>query len=45
MTIEGQLIRGLFEHERLKPVTIPMDRDNVRTLWELKRVMKLEITA
>ena len=31
MTIEGQLMRGLFEHERLKPATIPMDRGNVRT--------------
>ena len=45
MTIEGQLMRGLFEHERLKPVTIPMDRCNVRTLLELKRVMNLAITA
>ena len=45
MTIEGQLMRGLFEHKRLKPATIPMDRGNVRTLSELKRVMNLEITA
>ena len=45
MTIEGQLMRGLFEHERLKPATIPMDRGNVRTLSELKIVMNLAITA
>ena len=45
MTIEGQLMRGLFEHERLKPATIPMDRGNVKTLSELKRVMNLAITA
>ena len=45
MTIEGQLMRGLFEHERLKPATIPTDRGNVRTLLELKRVMNLAITA
>ena len=45
MTIEGHLMRGLFEHERLKPATIPMDRGNVRTLNELKRVMNLAITA
>ena len=45
MTIEGQLMRGLFEHERLKPATIPMDRGNVRTLSELKRVMNLAIAA
>ena len=45
MTIEGQLMRGLFEHERLKPATQPMDRGNVKTLLELKRVMNLAITV
>ena len=39
MTIEGQLMRGLFEHERLKPATLPMDRGNV------KRAMHLAITT
>ena len=45
MTIEGQLMRGLFEQERLKPATLPTDRGNVKTLLELKRVMNLAITA
>ena len=45
MRIEGHLMRGLFEHERLKPATIPMDRGNVRPLSELKRVMNLAITT
>ena len=45
MTIEGQLMRRLFEHERLKPATLPMDRGNAKTLLELKRVMNLAITA
>ena len=45
MTIEGQLMRGLFEHERLKPATLPMDKGNVKTLLELKRVMSLAIMA
>ena len=45
LAIEGQLMRGLFEHERLKPATIPTDRGNIRTLSELKRVMNLAITA
>ena len=45
MTIEGQLIAGLFEHKRLKPAMMPTDRGNVRTLLELKRVMNLEITV
>ena len=45
MTIEGQMMRGVFEHERLKPTTIPMDKGNIRTLLELKRVMNLELTT
>ena len=45
MTIEGQLMRELFEHERLKPAILPMDKGNVKTLLELKRVMNLSITA
>ena len=45
MTIEGQVMRGLFEHKRLKPATLHMDKGNVRTLSELKKVMNLEITV
>ena len=43
MTIEGQLMRGLFEHERLKPAILHTDKGNVRTLSDLKKVMNLEI--
>ena len=28
--IEGGLMRGLFEHKRLKPATLPMDRGNIK---------------
>ena len=45
MTIDGQLIRGLFEHERLKTALLKMDKGNVSTLSVLKRVMNLEITV
>ena len=45
MTIEGQLMRGLFERERLKPAILKMDKGNVSTLSALKRVMNLEISA
>ena len=38
MTIEGQLMRGLFEHERLKPATLPMDRGNVKTFQNRKEL-------
>ena len=36
MTIDGKLLRGLFEHERLKPAMIRMDKGNVSTLSALK---------
>ena len=44
MTIEGELLQGLFEHERLKPTVIETDKGNVTTLSELKRVMNFEIS-
>ena len=43
MIIDGQLMRGLFEHERLKPAVIKTDKGNVTTLPALKKVMNLEI--
>ena len=44
MTIDGQLLRGLFEHERLKLTVIKTDKVNVTTLPALKRIMNSEIT-
>ena len=42
-TIDGQLLRGLFIHERLKPVMIKTDKANVTTLPALKKIMNSEI--
>ena len=44
MAIDGKLLGGLFEHERLKPVVIKTDKGNGTTLSALKRVMNLEIS-
>ena len=44
MTIDGKLLRQLFEHERLKPAMIRTDKGNINTLSALKRVMNLEIS-
>ena len=44
MTVDGKLLRGLFEHERLKPAVIKTDKGSVSTLPALKRVMKLGIS-
>ena len=45
MTIEGQLMRRFFEHERLKPTMLETDMGYVNTLLALKRVMNLEIST
>ena len=45
MTVDGKLMRGLSEHERLKPVMLRTDKGNVNTLLAVKRVMNLEISA
>ena len=44
MDIAGQLMRGLFKHERLKPAILHTDNGNVRTLLELKKVMNVGLT-
>ena len=43
MTIYSQLLRGLFEHERLKPAMIKTDKVNVITLPTHKKIMNSEI--
>ena len=41
MPIDGQLMRGLFEHERLKPAVIKTDKGNVNNLICFKESHKL----
>ena len=41
ITLDGKLLRGLFEHERLKPAGIRTNHGNVTNLSELKQVMGL----
>ena len=39
ITLDGKLLRGLFEHERLKPAVIRTNQGNVTNLSNLKQVM------
>ena len=41
MTLDGKLLQGLFEHDRLKPAIIKADKGNITTLTALKKVMIL----
>ena len=44
MTLDGVMLRGIFEHERLKPATvIRTNQGNVNNLAELKQVMNTEL--
>ena len=39
MTLDGKILRGLFEHERLKPAIIKTDQGNVQNLVQLRQIM------
>ena len=41
MTLNGKLLQGLFEHERLKPMIFKTDKGSVTNLVALKRLMNL----
>ena len=43
-TLDGKILRGLFEFERLKPVTLRTSHGNVCTLVQLKQVLNLGLT-
>ena len=39
MTVDSRILRGLFEHERLKPAYIRTSQDNVQNLAQLKQIL------
>ena len=39
MTLDGRILRGLFEQKRLKPANIRMSQGNVQNLAQLKQIM------
>ena len=41
MTLDGKILRGLFEFKRLKPATLRTSHGNVCTLVQLKQVLNL----
>ena len=43
MMLDGKLLRGLFEHERIKPAIIRTSKGNVTYLAHLKQVMSTGI--
>ena len=43
MTLDGIILKGIFEHERLKPTIIKISQGNVQNLAELKQIMNTEL--
>ena len=43
MTIDGIILKGIFEHESLKPAVIRTSHGNVQSLAELRQVMNTEL--
>ena len=43
MTLDGKILRGLFEHKRLKPAIIRTSQGNIQNLAELRQVMNAKL--
>ena len=43
MTLDGIMLKGIFEHERLKPAVIRISWGNICQLAELKQVMNTDM--
>ena len=43
MTLDGVMLRGIFEHERLKPTVIRTNRGNIQKLAELKQILNTDM--
>ena len=41
MTLDGKILWGLFEHERLKPVILRTSERNISNLLKLKQIMNV----
>ena len=44
MTLDGKILRGIFEHKRLKPIVIRTNQGNVQNLADLRQVMNTDLT-
>ena len=39
VTLDGKILSGLFEHERLMPTIMQMSQGNVKNLAQIKQIM------
>ena len=43
MTLDGKILRGIFEYERWKPTVIRTNQGNVQNLAELRQIMNTNL--
>ena len=43
MTLDGRILRGLFEQERLKPANIRMSQGDVQNVVELMQIVNTSL--
>ena len=44
MTLDSKILKGLFEHERLKPAIIRTNQGNIQILAQLRQIMNAGLT-
>ena len=43
MTLDGKILQGIFEYERLKPTVIRTNQGNVQNLADLRKIMNINL--
>ena len=43
MTLDGKILRGIFEHKSLKPTSIRTNQGNVQNLADLRQVTNTDL--
>ena len=43
MTLDGKILRGIFEHERLKPAIFRTNQGNVQNLADHRQIMNTDL--
>ena len=43
MKLDGKILKGIFEYERLKPAVIRTNHGNVQNLAELRQIMNTDL--
>ena len=43
MTLDGKILQGIFEHDRLKPAVIRTNQENVQNLADLRQIINTNL--